>query len=308
MSNIPKGYTIGQFTIVSAISRGGMAEIFEAVDKRDNRKVILKIGRNDIRDTIYNDAIRKEAMLLGNLSHFRCPGIVQVQPISYVGRIKEPTYSERALSINGQPWYYVMELLSGGSLAAQLEKKKILPLSEAATIGIAMANVLEYLHHPTVNIAHLDIKPENIMFRYPLEKHNPLEPVLIDFGVAALQGERASGGTLPTMSPEYIEKARNQVAPEMQVDLSKVDIYALGVVMYKMVTGKYPFSGWGSQGLSSSILKGVYKPPTQLNHKLPSYVDDFIALWMNRSPAHRPSLGQIRRELSRWQVARDHLN
>ena len=295
--NINKGVVISKYSIHAALAKGGMAELYEAVDTKTNRKVVLKLGRTDLNNPVFSDAIRYEGQLLSNLKH---PGIVQVLPISYVGKIQEPLYFERAIGIQGQPWFYVMEPLMGNSLAELLGKKKPLPVNVAAAIAINLVNTLAYLHHREPSIAHLDIKPENIMFRHPLTRTSPLEPVLIDFGVAVMKGGRSGGGTLPTMPPDYLDFIEHRLPPETKVDLNVVDIYALGVVMYRMVTGEYPFSGWGNNGLTTSIRKGVYRAPSELNKKISQDLDDLIYRWMNREPTRRPSLKQLRDELARF--------
>ena len=105
--NINKGVVISKYSIHAALAKGGMAELYEAVDTKTNRKVVLKLGRTDLNNPVFSDAIRYEGQLLSNLKH---PGIVQVLPISYVGKIQEPLYFERAIGIQGQPWFYVMAM------------------------------------------------------------------------------------------------------------------------------------------------------------------------------------------------------
>jgi serine/threonine protein kinase len=128
-----------------------------------------------------------------------------------------------------------------------------------------------------------------------------LEPVLIDFGVAARsEFVRANGGSLQTMSAEYINYSRNTTAPEVKVDFQKVDVYSLGVVMYRMITGEYPFNAWGRDGLTSRIVKGSFDLPRTRNPKLPPEVDELMNRWISKEPIYRPSLIELNRKMLDW--------
>lgn len=293
MPVLKKGTRIGSFVVIEALKRGGMAQIYHARMANSQREVALKVSLVDSNGNLQNaNALRKEVDLLTSLNH---PGIIRLLLIHLEGA-KEPLYMARAHQLTGQPWYYAMEYLSGGSLAGLLKDSARLPLSVGAVIGLKIAETLSYIH--TRRIVHLDVKPENILLRYPLVKGAQIEPVLIDFGVASSSRHQSGGGgTLITMAPEYVQQARGESDPQFRVDLEKVDIYALGVVVYRMWTGQYPFGGLSERSLTSAIINGTVQLPTQVNPDLPRQTDTLMRAWLSKDPVYRPGLDEIKREL-----------
>jgi serine/threonine-protein kinase len=289
-----KGDKIGPYTILEPVKRGGMAQIYRAYQPDKRREVAVKVSLadGDSKTPLYRNALRREVDILTKLNH---PGIIRVLPIP-LHSVKEQPYVARAYNLPGQPWYYVMEFLKGGSVGLTLKEIKRFQLSLASAIGEKLADTLLYTH--SHGVAHMDIKPENILMRYPLVKNARIEPVLIDFGVAAQTKQvSATGGTLITMAPEYIRKMRGQLAPEQKVDLEKVDIYALGVVVYRMWTGQFPFNNLSERSLTSAILNDTIRSPRDIIPELPRKTETLMEQWLSKDPILRPSLDEIRREL-----------
>lgn len=289
---LKKGYRVGTFVIVDPLKRGGMAQIYRARSTNSRTEVAIKVSLANGGDPQNKNALRQEVDILSKFNH---PGVIRLVPIQLSGS-KNPPLMARLIHLPGQPWYYMMEYLPGGSLAGALKKIKRFPFTLAAVIGSKLANTLIYIH--SIGIAHLDIKPENILLRHSLKHNNPIEPVLIDFGVAAnTKDPKASGGTLVTMAPEYIRKLRGELAPAHVVDLRMVDTYSLGVVMYRLWTGNYPFDSISERNITSKILLEKPKPPSDVNPELPRQVDDLMVNWLAKDPFIRPSLDEIENTL-----------
>jgi serine/threonine protein kinase len=270
-----------------------MAQIYRARHQDTRVEVAIKVSLSESLDPTNKNALRREVDILTCLNH---PGVIRVLPIPLKGA-KEQPYMARAFTLSGQPWFYVMEYLQGGSLEGILREVKKIPLSLASAIGVRLADALAYIHG--CGVAHLDVKPENVVVRCPLVKNATIEPVLIDFGVAAqTKQSNATGGTLITMSPEYIRKVRGELAPEQKIDFKRVDIYALGVVTYRMWTGQYPFRGITERSLTSAILHEAVQSPRAINPELPRQTEDLMMEWLAKDPFARPSLEEIRRELT----------
>jgi serine/threonine-protein kinase len=289
-----KGQSIGPYTVIEAIKKGGMAQIYRARVGNSRQEVAVKVSLLTGADPVHSNALRQEVDILKDINH---DGVIRVLPIP-LQSAKEKPYMAR-LNIPGQPWYYAMELMRGGSLASLLKDSPQLPLDLASALGMRVADTLMYLH--TQRIIHLDIKPENILLRFPLRPNGAIEPVLIDFGVSCrgIYDLRAKGGTLATMSPEYIRNAKGNLPRGDKLDLRMTDAYALGVVMYRLWTGQYPFKGRTEGELTSEILTKKPAPPRTLNPNLPGNVDLLMEQWLEKDPLARPTLDEIWRDLNR---------
>jgi serine/threonine protein kinase len=287
---LEKGVRVGPYLILEPLNQGGMAHVYRAVNPASREKVVLKISlaEKDERSPINKNALRREVDLLKNLHH---PGVVQLIMIPLAGA-KEDRELAQAIHLPERPWFYAMEYLGGGSLSQVLRQIGRLPLSLSAVIGYRMASVLTYIH--SRGVVHLDLKPENILLRYELAQGAPIEPVLIDFGVSARSEQsRATGGTLITMSPEYLRKTRGELDPEQVVDLERVDIYALGVVTYRILSGQYPFDSLNDKTLTSAILNSKPKNLCEIDPGLPRQMDTLMQDWLAKDPLARPNLEEI---------------
>jgi serine/threonine protein kinase len=261
MSTLQQGDTIGAafpYRIERPIDivKGNMSEVYLArVDRPLARGhypefVVLKVARTQGENGEFNaDGLINEVEHIRSLTH---PGIVHIYPIQQAGLRSLPFRARSGLP--GEPWFSVLEHLQGKTLTGYLEAAPNgLPLEQALFIVRSLAGALDYLHR--CNVVHMDIKPENILFRYPLLPGNRIEPVLIDFGVACEAGQPDKGGTPRYRAPERILVSNAQAHPSM-------DIYALGVVLYKMLTGKWPFSSNNRGAITDEILKGEITAPS----------------------------------------------
>jgi serine/threonine-protein kinase len=204
---------IGRYEIKGEIGRGGMATVYEAYDPRFERTVALKmLPREFMHEAEFRARFTREARTIATLEH---PAIVPVYD-----------FGEE----EGQP-FLVMRLMTGGSLSDRLVDGPI-PIDEAAVILKRLGSALDRAH--SMGIIHRDLKPSNVLFDQYGDAH------LADFGIVHVSSSTnaltASGslvGTPTYMSPE-------QVYGDKQLD-GRSDIYALGVILFQMLTGHTPY-------------------------------------------------------------------
>ncbi|MFZ0544523.1 MAG: protein kinase, partial [Candidatus Promineifilaceae bacterium] len=256
MSDLEK---IGRYKIKGVIDRGGMATVYQAYDPRFRRDVAIKVLPREFLDKPTMRArFEREARTIAGLEH---PAIVPVHD-----------FGEE----DGQP-YLVMRLMTGGTLAARLQKGP-LPPSEAAQILERMGSALDEAHKQ--NVIHRDLKPGNILF----DKFG--DAYLSDFGIVRVttsQTDLTGAGSLGTpgyMSPEQIQGE--------EVD-GRTDIYALGVIAFEMLTGKPPFV---ADSPAMVLIKQMTEPLPRIGKIMPdlsSDYDDVFERTLSKEPTERPA-------------------
>ena len=300
MAILTAGDRVGPFTIEDTLpaGRGGMARVYVANRQEHGRvqRVALKvanIGAPRGRDAdahaqhteFYSEALNNEVELLKQLKH---PGIVRLYPIPW-GMRRNP-YIARANNVEEMPWFCAMEYLEGGTLESHLKQAGgKLQVHEAVEITHQLAQALDYLH--AKRVAHLDIKPENVLFRNRLNGDTTIcpEAVLIDFGIARPRDRSGLwGGSLPYMPPERVRVMTGRSAPEMAGENPPVDIYSLGLLLYRMLTGRLPFSGRTRDGITTAILESNPTHITQYNPMVSPALDDLVMRALSKDPRQRP--------------------
>ena len=263
MSDKMLGREIGRYKILELIGKGGMATVYKAFDTRLDREVAIKFIRSEVFPVAELDMLRKrferEAKSLGRLSH---PNIV---PVIDYGEFE------------GAP-YLVMVYVPGGTLKARLGKP--IPWRKAVQTLRPIAHALQYVHDQ--NIINRDVKPSNIL----LTENG--EPLLTDFGLVKIYGDKAknitnitvSGGGLGT--PDYM-------APEQWTGetTAQSDLYSLGVVLYEMITGHPPYKAETPAGI---LLKQANEPlplPTDYIPNLPRDVESVMLKVLAKDPENR---------------------
>lgn len=245
----------GRYQIVEFIAEGGFGKVYKATDGELQRPVAVKVVRGVTAGRQAN--LLEEARRAAKLQH---PGIV---PVIDVG-------------VDGERAFVVSAFIDGPDLAEVIEKDRPLP-GDAARI---IADIAEALHHAhREEMVHRDIKPENIL----LDKEQ--RPLITDFGLAASFEEvvRRKGlrsGTLSYMSPE-------QVAGEVQLIGPRSDIYALGVVLYELLTGRLPYQARTPGALREQILFRPPVPPRSLNPDVAVELNDICLRSLSKLPADR---------------------
>jgi serine/threonine protein kinase len=269
------GAKLGPYEIQSPLGAGGMGEVYRARDTRLGRDVAIKVLPSHLSsDPALKARFEREAKAISALSH---PHICHLYDIG---------------SQNGTD-YLVMELLEGESLADRLQKGP-LPLKQALQYGVEIAEALEQAH--ASGIVHRDLKPGNIMLTKSGAK-------LLDFGLAKPeQGVAAmASGSMATMSKPLTVEGKivgtfQYMAPEQvqgQEADARSDLFALGAVLYEMITGQRAFSGKSQVSVLSAILEKEPEPVSAVQPLAPLALDHVIQRALAKDPDDR------------WQTSRD---
>jgi serine/threonine-protein kinase len=251
---------LGRYQIVAELGKGAMGVVYRAFDPMLDRNVAIKTINMELElkeMAEYEARFYQEAKAAGGLNH---PNIVTIYDIGKSGYIA----------------YMAMELLDGKELRAMIAPGKPMPVANAVDIAAQVAEGLGYAHEH--DVVHRDIKPANIMIvRGGVVK-------IADFGIAHMRSTniRTQTGAL-LGSPKYLSP--EQVAGKRAEPSS--DIFALGVILYEMVTGKAPFTGEDVTGIMFQILNFVPPPPSSLNREAPEMLDFIVAKALAKSPQNR---------------------
>lgn len=264
------GDLIGDYRIERMLGEGGMGAVYAAVHDVIDKRVALKVLRRELcRAPEFVQRFVKEARAVNRIGH---PNIVDVFGF---GR----TSDGRA--------FLAMELLEGETLTTRLAAGP-LETPEACNIGIEIAHALEAAHQ--AGVIHRDLKPDNVFLA---RLHGRSVVKLLDFGIAKLSGD-TSGTQMGAMlgTPMYIapEQARG-----IQLD-GRADIYALGVMLFEMLTGQPPFDS--DNAIELAALHITEPPPvaSSIRH-VPRIADVMIGRMLAKDPAERPTLADVRRFL-----------
>ena len=252
----------GRYRLLERLGRGGMAEVFKAYQESLDRHVAIKFMHAFLaEDPQFQQRFRREARSVAALHH---PNIVQVIDFDWA---------------DGSA-YMVMEFIDGPTLDSRLtaltERRERLPLADSVRVVRDAALALSYAH--ARDIVHRDIKPANIM----IEKHGRV--VLTDFGLAKLLSASrftASGAVVGTPAYMAPEQALGQAGDK------RVDIYALGILLYELVTGQLPFQAETPIALALMHLNQTATLPRVLNPDLPEGLEQVILKAMSKKPEAR---------------------
>lgn len=249
-----EGTQLGHYQLQQRLARGGMSEVYLAYDTNTQSIVALKVVNKLQED--HARRFQREVQVLEQLVH---PHILQVFE-----------------SGEDETWCYVaMPYVKDGTLRNRLHDGP-LSLTEAGTLFTQIARALQWSHEH--GIIHRDIKPSNVLL------HEGKHVYLADFGLAkSLEDEHdvtQTGYLIGT--PEYM-------APELSEELATCssDIYALGILLYQMLTGSVPFHGETPMAIYWKHLQEMPQPPSQLNPTLPAPVENVILRALEKDPRQR---------------------
>ncbi len=258
---------IGRYEIEKELTQGGMGVIFLARDPYIQRQVVVKVLMySKTLDDVYKEFFQQEAELIAALEH---PAIVPVYDFGWHGE---------------QP-YIVMRYMKGGSLEDKLVKNEI-KLTEAAHIIKRVADALDAAH--AKSIVHRDVKPSNILF------DSEGESFLSDFGIAKSKAMTDEAGTWLVGTPAFMSP--EQIRDE-NID-GRSDVYALGVMLYRLLTGQLPYSADSTTGLVNMHLVLPIPEIRQLKANVPAVWQEVIGKAMAKEPADRyASAGEMAKDV-----------
>src|SRR5262245_41941679 len=269
-----------RFRIVRFIASGGMGELYEAEDLELHEHVALKTIRPEIaHDDSAVARFKREAFLARQVTHANICRIFDLFR-------HQPSDPGRAIT------FATMQLLAGETLADRLRRGPLTP-SEAGPLVVQMAAALDAAHQ--AGVVHRDFKSNNVML-VPQREGSP-RAVVTDFGLALRPGEGPTGGPAhPTMTGQVLGTP-DYMAPE-QIEGGELtpatDVYALGLVMYEMVTGKRPFAAATPLAAAVRRLSESPRPPRELVSDLEPEWESVIMRCLQRQPRDRfPRGGDI---------------
>ncbi len=253
------GQSLGGYLLEEEIGRGSMGMVYRGRQIALGREVAIKVlPRALARDASYVARFIREAQIIAGLNH---PNIVQIYDAGQQGGFL----------------YFVMEFVQGPTIGSLLQIDTIMPQHLAAEYAAQIADALDFAYKER-NVIHRDIKPENLM----LDRWGKIK--VMDFGLARAPGHqqitvaKTLVGSIYYASPEQVWG---------QTLDNRSDIYALGVVLYEMVTGQRPFTGRTLPELTTAIVSGPLRPPGALNAELSPDLEQIILIAMARQRDER---------------------
>ncbi len=268
---------VGRYAVAGVIGRGGMGVVYRAIDPSLRRDVAIKMiigsGEGGAADPVDRERFLREARVCSRLQH---PGIVRIHEVG--------THA-------GRP-YIAMDFIRGKSFEAALREER-LSARRVAEVARAVAEALDHAHRH--GVIHRDVKPHNILLDADGRPH------LMDFGLAVDASSRqqitVSGdaiGTPAYMAPEQARGARaEQGAP--------TDVWGLGAVVYRALTGSTPFRGATPMIVMQNLLTEDPTPPRAIDPKIHPGIEAIVLHCLEKDPTHRyRSAGELAADLDRF--------
>ncbi len=269
-SALETGKELDHFRIEAPVAESGMASIFRATDLRDGKQVALKVPHFAMEaDPALFDRFQREEAIGIALDH---PNVMRIYPQEDRSRV-----------------YMVMEWVEGKLLRQIIYEVGKMPPERAIKITLGILKALEYIHKN--GVVHRDLKPENIM----LDPEDTIK--LIDFGIASQAGAKRltyAGFTQALGSPDYIspEQVKGKRGD------ARSDLYAVGVMLYEMLSGKTPFSGPSPLAVMNDRLINHPLPPREAEPSISPQLQEVLYRALERDPKNRyPSAHSFAQDL-----------
>jgi len=259
MTSFHPGDQLDHYRIENLVARSGMASIYRATDLQTGRTVAIKIPHPEVEcDPALFDRFRREEDIGKAMDH---PGVMRVLDDEERSQV-----------------YMVMEWVDGRLLRKILDEQRKLDPQRAVSITLRILDALQYIH--THGVVHRDLKPENIM----VDEHDNIK--LIDFGIAGNANARRltfakfsqTMGTPDYISPEQVKGKRGD---------ARSDLFALGVMLYEMLTGKVPYSGANPFLIMNDRLLNNPVPPREVDPTVTPQLQEIIYRALEREPKNR---------------------
>jgi eukaryotic-like serine/threonine-protein kinase len=251
------GQTIGKYRIIDRLGRGGMGTVYRAIDETLHREVAIKVLNTELNDPGVGRRFRAEAVAIARLNH---PGIATIYEL---------------MQHEGQ-WLMVIEFVRGETLEAMIAREGPIAPERAAAIVVQVLSALAHAHG--MGVVHRDLKPANIM------STTSGATKIMDFGIARVSGtEHLTSAGFMMGTPAYM-------APEQvlggEID-SRTDLYAIGVVLYFLVTATLPFKGDTPMAMAESRIKDLPTPVRAIRPDLPAWFGLVMDRALTRALEHR---------------------
>lgn len=250
------GQTAGKYRVVAQLGRGAMGTVFRAVDETLGREVAIKVLNPEFAGSRFIQRFQTEATTLARLNH---PGIATLYELFQ----------------SGPDLLMVMEFVRGETLEKVADRAGALAPERAAHIIDKVLAALAYAHQ--AGVVHCDIKPANVM----VTQHGGVK--VMDFGVARVRGVAQGADGYLAGTPAY-------VAPEVvlgQTVDSRADLYSVGVLFYRLLTGVLPFSADTATGMVQKQILETPVPASVHREGLPVWCDTILQRALAKSPADR---------------------
>ncbi len=254
------GDQFDHYQIQAYMAQGGMSDIYRAFDLVNHREVVIKVpDQAMLGDSAQFERFQREMEVMKTLDH---PAILKGLGSGKYNRIP----------------YLVTEFVDGQSLRALIEASAPLPPDQAVSLIRKIADGMDYCHKN--DVIHRDLKPENILIT------SDGQPVIMDFGLALTKGAHrvtysnlsATMGTPDYMAPEQIEGQRGD---------QRTDLYALGTILYELLTGKPPFTGDSNMVIMAQHLNNTAPRLDRVDPSIPIPLAAIVAACLARDPKDR---------------------
>jgi len=270
MTPLYPGDLLDDYQLESLVASSGMASVFRATALSDGSVAAIKVPHPHAEcDPIFHERFRREIEIGARLQH---PGIRKIFPSDGQSRL-----------------YMAMEWLEGRLLRQVLAEEGRISVPRAVWIALEILVALDYMH--SHGVVHRDLKPENIM----LDADDRIK--IIDFGIAACTGSRRLTfgklsqvmGSPDYISPEQVKTKRGD---------ARSDLYAVGVILYEMLTGETPFHGANPFSVMNARLVSSPRPPSEINPEISPQLQTIVLRALERDPSLRyPSAQEFAHDL-----------
>ncbi|MEO8482137.1 MAG: protein kinase, partial [Acidobacteriota bacterium] len=267
------GEHISKYRVTEQIGRGGMGTVYRAIDETLHREVAIKVLNAELNDPSVARRFRAEAVTVARLNH---PGIATIYEL---------------VQHEGQ-WLMVMEFVRGETLEHLCVRRGALPVEQAADVCMQTLAALAHAHG--LGVVHRDLKPANIMVT-----DNGAVKVM-DFGIARVTGsEHLTSAGFMMGTPAYM--APEQVMGH-EID-ARTDLYATGVVLYYLASGRLPFKGDTPMEMAQSRIRDEPTPLRSVRDDLPAWLGQVLDIALARDPERRFQTALLFREALRRGLA-----
>ncbi|HYN07136.1 MAG TPA: protein kinase [Vicinamibacterales bacterium] len=251
------GQNIGKYRVEDRVGRGGLGTVYRAIDETLHREVAIKVLNAELNDPEIAKRFRAEAITVARLSH---PGIATIYEL---------------FQHDGQ-WLMVMEFVRGETLERLVERMGALSPQRAAELCMQSLAALAHAH--SMGVVHRDLKPANLM----ITETGSVK--IMDFGIARV------AGTEHLTSAGYMMGTPAYMAPEQvmghEID-ARADLYAMGVVFYRLTTSRLPFKADTPFAMAQSQVNDLPTPVGLMRSDLPPWVEQIVARALAKAPELR---------------------